>query len=125
VLGNNDLHAAYYFSNRLPVAMMSSVPIVHGFERGLDVVVPGWLGVSWFSSTSEAWDAFNRAAETPPDAGTREAAREFARDRLSTRAALSYMSQVLAAVRESRLTGGPAQPVPNLWGVDLARRSDS
>jgi hypothetical protein len=125
VLGNNDLHAAYYFSNRLPIAMMSSRPVIHGFERGIDKVVPGELPVSWFSSVRDSWECYQRVSDAPPSLDALDSSRAFAVERLSTRGGLIYMSALLSAIRGARLGAAVEERVANPWGIDLAGRRRS
>lgn len=122
VLGNNDLHAGYYFSNRLPIAMMASRPVIHRFERGLDVVIPAGLSVEWFTSLGGAWDCFRRLADTSFHHPGLDRACSYASSNLCTRRALTFMSEVLGEARRS-LAGEPVgHHVANPWGVQLGRR---
>ena len=55
-LGVNNLHGAYYFSNRLPIAMSSCVPVIYNYERGFEHVFPRNSGCLFFHDTEQAWD---------------------------------------------------------------------
>jgi hypothetical protein len=53
---NNALGAKYYFSNRLPIAMLSGITVVHNYEEGFEelFVSSGHHGVYFFKTTEEA-----------------------------------------------------------------------
>ena len=36
-LGNNNMHASYYFSNRLPIALSTGALMVYNYEEGIDL----------------------------------------------------------------------------------------
>jgi hypothetical protein len=53
ILGCNNLHAPYYFSNRLPIALASGVPVLYHAEKGVDRIFPPDTPV-WFENVDEA-----------------------------------------------------------------------
>lgn len=55
-IGVNNLHAKYFFSNRLPIAMSSGVPIVHNYELGMEEVFNPEIRKLFFRDTKEAWN---------------------------------------------------------------------
>lgn len=56
-LGVNNLHARYFFSDRLPIAMSSGIPLIHNYEYGFEDIFKtcGNNGL-FFKSTHEAWE---------------------------------------------------------------------
>lgn len=50
----NNADAKYYFSDRLPIAMLSAIPIVHNYEEGFDKMFDDCNGLKFFKSINEA-----------------------------------------------------------------------
>lgn len=66
-LGVNNLHASYYFSNRLPIAMSSCVPVVYNYEQGFESLFPAESGCLFYRDTREAWDLTHKLLSGKPD----------------------------------------------------------
>jgi hypothetical protein len=112
-VGVNNLHAAYYFSNRLPIAMSCGCDVVHNWEEGLDRVFPKRVSPRWFRTTQEAIAEVERALDVWDEGDNRRAeARAFADERLSMYRAVSYLCACLDAGRECP---GSAEAVSNPW----------
>ena len=115
-VGINNLHAAYYFSNRLPIAMSCGAVMLHNFEPGMGEVLGAGSPVRLFRTTTEAWRIVAELL-TADDADfqpEREAAREIAFARLTVTRAQAYMLDVLDSVRQSRAGCRPSA-VLNPW----------
>lgn len=116
-LGINNLHAPYYFSDRLPISLSSGVLMVHDREAGLDEVFPQRVASLMFPPDEESvWSSLRRALELD-DAALREAeleARGVALGRLTTYHALGYVLDVAAEITARRRDAG-VQPVANPW----------
>lgn len=106
VVGVNNLRASYYFSNRLPIAMSCGAKTVHNWEPGLDVVFPDEVRPRLFTTTAEALVAVDTALEADFDPVP---AREFADERVSMDAAMTYMVAYLDALSRRKT------PQPNPW----------
>ena len=85
-----DLHAAYYFSDRLPIALTAGRPLAYGWEQGLDRIFPGECSPCGGSAQStEAVDQVRLAVSWSEDVRSRFAAAErFAVERLTSSTAL-------------------------------------
>lgn len=116
-VGINNLHAPYYFSDRLPISLSSGVVMVHNRETGLDDILPRQVSDLMFDPDGEdLWVSVRRALDMD-DADLREAergARELALRSLTTFAALGYVFEVVAEIRERR-SGSAVTPVSNPW----------
>jgi hypothetical protein len=122
-LGNNHIHAAYCFSNRLPIAMTCGAILVHGREAGFDAVFGRNPPLRFFRDAEDAWSVVRRLLEVSgadlQDQRTR--AREFALSRLSMVHVQRYMVAVLSGMWQSHRGHGESDPVPNPWigGIQL------
>lgn len=117
-LGINNLHAPYYFSDRLPIAMSSGVFMVHNREPGFEELLPEPLCRAAFSRERDAmWRAVERALEMDDDARRRVelAGREFALATLTTYDAFAYMVAVLEDRRRRGAAAAQAAPIANPW----------
>lgn len=99
VLGTNNLHARYYFSDRLPIAMAAGRPLVHGCEEGMDLVFPSDVSPWWFRTPDQAWSLVSKILSGRIETEERvDCARRFAESRLTFVTALRYMVDVLDVV---------------------------
>jgi hypothetical protein len=55
-LGVNNLHATFYFSNRLPIAMSSGTPVIYNYEVGFERLFPSESGCLFYRNTEHAWE---------------------------------------------------------------------
>ena len=51
----NNLSGKYYFSDRLPIAMLSGIPIIHKFEDGFNELFDDFKEIRFFKSFEEAF----------------------------------------------------------------------
>jgi hypothetical protein len=127
-LGNNNIHAACYFSDRLPIAMSCGSIVVHCHEAGFDDVFghdhPLWL----YHDAHQAWLAARRLLETP-DAdlqASRLRGRDLALGRFTMLHVLDYIVAVMAEVsrRNGQRSGVSVTTNPWISGDELpaARR---
>ena len=116
-VGNNNLRAAYYFSDRLPIAMSCGAVMLHNFEPGLSEALGAGNPVRLFRTTAEAWRIVEALlqADDAVYQGERQAAREIALARLTMTHAQGYMLDVLGSVRQSRAGSPEAAIVVNPW----------
>lgn len=105
VLGCNNLSARYYFSDRLPIGMLSNRPVIHEYVEGYEEVLGVDSGVCWFRSPSEAVAAAARVLEGRGDALVSPGrALSIAQCSLKTYNALDYIIRVLHEPTEGRGT---------------------
>ena len=115
-VGNNNLRAAYYFSDRLPIAMSCGAVMLHNFEPGLSDVLGAGNPVRLFRTTAEACRLVETLLTDDVDySNEREAAREIALTRLTMTCAQGYMLDVLGSVRRSLVGSPDSREVPNPW----------
>jgi len=116
-IGNNSLHAAYYFSDRLPTAMSCGAVTLHSWEAGLDEVFGQDAPIRFFRSTHEAWDAVSRLLETDDADLNKERmrARDLALEQFTYAHVLDYMVSVLRVLWQSRQAETAPRVIPNPW----------
>ncbi len=93
--------APYQFSNRLPIALSSGIPVVHRVFPGSQEVLPGFPTAQYFVSVKEAIRNIDRLLEM--DAQELDAlshAQQTIAETLSCDRVLRYMLQSAKAVRE-------------------------
>ena len=118
-LGVNNLHARYFFSNRLPIALSSGVPVVHNYESGYEVIFKPIEKHNFFETTSEAW----RITKNLLDKDQSEldviglGAHRFALDRLTMKKNISYMIDVLRSYKLGQKKGNKIEVSVNPWGA--------
>ena len=54
-LSVNNYSGQYYFSDRLPIAMLSGIPIVHNYEKNIEKLFEKCDGVKFFKSLEDAF----------------------------------------------------------------------
>lgn len=116
-IGTNNLNAAYYFSDRLPVSLTCGAVTLHNWETGLDRVFGHDAPIRFFRNTGEAWEAVRSVLETD-DADLQEErlrGRDLALARFTFAHVLDYMVAVLRESWQSRQTGTATRSVPNPW----------
>lgn len=115
-LGNNNLHAGYYFSNRLPIAMSSGCIVVHNWEPGFETVFGEQAPLRLFRTPQSAWQTARRLlnCDEAELEEQRLAAHDLALRRFTMYHVQDYMLRVLSGIRQAR-DGGDAAPVPNPW----------
>jgi hypothetical protein len=116
-IGNNNLHAAYYFSNRLPIALSCGAVTLHNWEAGLDQVLGHDAPIRFFRSTGEAWEAVRRVLEADDADLQKERlrARELALARFTFTHVQDYMVAVLRDLWQARQAGAAPRAILNPW----------
>jgi hypothetical protein len=117
VLGDNNLHAAYYFSNRLPIAMSSGCVVVHNWEPGLDTVFTEQPPFHLFRTREQAWQTVSRLLSLD-DAELdeqRSVAHDLAVGGFTMYHVQEYMLRVLERRRQARDGHENADHVSNPW----------
>lgn len=114
---NNALGARYYFSNRLPIALSSGVPVVHNYESGYEEIFKPAEDFFFFKTTSEAWNMTKQLLERDQkeldEIGLR--AYKFALERLTVTDIMRYMISVLRDHRLSKEDGKEIEIRANPW----------
>jgi hypothetical protein len=126
-VGINNLHARYYFSNRLPIAMSSGIPIVHNYEPGLEEIFSAECGAFFFEEISEAWGVIQRLLgkeQTELDEiGVK--ARQFAVNRFNVTEIIRYMVKVLQSHVANRSGNRGAETPRNPWVAEVQPQTSS
>jgi len=118
-LGVNNLHAKYYFSDRLPIALSSGVPIVHNYETGYEKIFKPIEKYNFFKTTSEAWcitkNILDKDQSELNEIGLRT--HRFALDRLTMKKNIKYMIDVLRSYKLGQKKGNTIEVSVNPWGA--------
>lgn len=116
-LGMNNLHAPFYFSDRLPIAMSSGVFVVHNWEAGFDKFLPEGVRSATFShERGGLWQAVRRALEMEDDR-RRELELESRRVALASLTTYDAFAYMVAVLGERRRHGEAAadSAIANPW----------
>ncbi len=125
-IGVNNLHAKYFFSNRLPIAMSCGVPVVHNYELGMDEIFPIGITKHFFRDTKGAWDNIRNLLDK--DQSELDSIglmmQEFALQFLTIRKIMKYMISVLRDYKSARDSRKVIPVRPNPW-INLPPFSES
>lgn len=118
VLGvNNWLGPRYYFSNRLPIAFSSGVPVVHNYESGYEEIFQSAEDFFFFKTTEEAWNMTKQLLEKDQseldEIGLR--AYKFALERFTMTEVMRYMITVLQDHKSAQWERKDLQIRANPW----------
>lgn len=115
VLGVNNLHAHYYFSNRLPIALSSGVLILHNYEKGVRQIFQGEYPY-FFRHKYEAWEMAQALLSKPQEELDALALhyRSVVMKKLTMTSALQYMISVLKEYKNQR-NGQTRSVINNPW----------
>lgn len=117
VLGNASIDAPLAFSDRLPIAMSSGVPVIHSAVEDSRLLFGQDAPVRFFSSTSDALEAAKdllaRSQRERDEIGLR--ARDFALEKLTILRGLEYMIHTLESKRGAQERERTSTPVMNPW----------
>lgn len=117
-VGVNNLHAQYYFSNRLAIAMSSGIPLVHNHEIGFERLFSRDFGPFFFRTTESAWSVLRNLLEKDQDTldTLGAAAREYALTKFSITEVMRFISSVLRLCSSrKRQTKNDSLNVTNPW----------
>jgi hypothetical protein len=99
VLGNNNLHAQYYFSNRLPIALSSGVPVLYNLEHDVDSIFPNNTPI-WFTDPTDAIAKakmmLSKSQSERDELGKN--GRKWVLDNMTTTAIFLYMIRVMKSI---------------------------
>lgn len=114
---NNWLGPRYYFSNRLPIALSSGVPVVHNYESGYEEIFKPEEDFIFFKTTSEAWNMTKRLLEKDQKEldGIGLKAYKFALKRLTATDTMRYIISVLRDHKLSQEDGKEVEIRANPW----------
>jgi spore maturation protein CgeB len=110
-LSINNCNGMYYFSNRLPIAMLSGIPVIQNYEEGLKDLFRNCSQLTFFKDITEALEKTEELLCKPQEEldeiglGLRDYAKKF----LTTNFAFEYMIKVLISLRAGNNT------VTNPW----------
>lgn len=114
---NNWLGPRYYFSNRLPIALSSGVPVVHNYESGYEEIFKPVENFSFFKTTSDAWNITKQLLEKDQkeldEIGLKT--HMFAMNRLTATNIMRYMISVLMDYNLAQEKGKEVEITANPW----------
>ena len=116
-LGLNNLHANYYFSNRLPISLSSGVIMVHNYENGVEEIFKNINYPYFFKDTDQAWEIAENLLTKSQDEldGLGSKYRDFALSNLSKVRILKYMVAILSNYHTEKDTKKTGKVIPNPW----------
>ena len=116
-LGVNNLHARYFFSNRLPIAMSSGITVVHNYELGFEELFDPQSGCFFFRDTSEAWQIIKTLLEKDQTELDKIGlmARDFAVKHFNVINIMKYMINVLKSRCTKKENAGTVVDKENPW----------
>lgn len=114
---NNTLGARYCFSNRLPIALSSGVPVVYNYEPGCEEIFKPVKDFCFFKTTSEAWNMTKQLLEKDQSELDEIGLKgyRFALNRLTATDTMRYMISVLRDHWLSQEDGKEVGIRPNPW----------
>ncbi len=117
-VGINNLHADYYFSNRLPISLSSSVIMVHNYEPGIDKIFKRINYSYFFRNKEELWEKIKLLLSKPQKELDKqvEVYRKYVINNISMYKNLSFMIDVLEDYHKNRKCGIPIRQNP--WTKD-------
>ena len=113
----NNANAKYYFSDRLPIAMLSGIPIVQSYEDGINLLFQECEGINFFNSVEEAFEQCEELL-MKSDIELKEIGlkfREFAKNKFSVELAFQYMVNVLKEKYYNKKSNNFNNHIPNPW----------
>lgn len=121
-IGTHNLPAHYYFSNRLPIALTSGVPIIYKYQKGMEHIFREVDYPYFFNSIEEAWTKTEKLLDLPQEEIDRQGQefKNFALSNLSVKSILTYVISVLNDYRLSRTTGEQIFERDNPW-INMSR----
>ncbi len=115
----NNLHARYYFSNRLPIALSSGATVVSNHEEGIEEIFNQLQNPAFFRTTEQAWGIIERLLAKDQDELDDMAleTREFALSRLTKTDIMKYIVSVLRSYKlaQDKKNGAIIQVAVNPW----------
>jgi len=116
-VGVNNLHAKYYFSNRLPIAMSCGIPVIYGYELGFEDLFPPEQGIFTFKTLDECWKivSFLLEQELPILNKIGKKAHKYSLDHLSIINVLKYMCKSLDSCVTENAKKNIVVPKLNPW----------
>ena len=114
---NNWLGPRYYFSNRLPIALSSGVPVVHNYESGYEELFKPKENFFFFKTTSEAWHMTKQLLDKDQSELDRIGMKgyKFALERLTRTEIMRYMIGVLKDHKLAQEEGKELEIRSNPW----------
>ena len=116
-LGLNNLHAKYYFSNRLPISMSSGVVMLHNYENGFGEIFKSINYPYFFKDVDQAWEIAEKLLAKSQDELDESGRkfRDFALSNFSMVRILKYMVVVLSDYHKERKAKKIGKVIPNPW----------
>lgn len=113
----NNANAKYYFSDRLPIAMLSGVPIVQNYEEGFEELFNDCNEIKLFKTIEEAFEQCEELLDKS-DAELYEIGQKLLKytlKKFTANIVFNYMIEVLKEKYESKNKGIISNAVLNPW----------
>lgn len=119
----NNLHAQYYFSNRLPIALASGIIIINNYEKGIEIPFSEINYKYFFKSFDEAWYIIKKLLDRSQEDLDAEAKvyKEYVINKMSMEFSLKYIIDVMKSYYYSKDRIKIPTDVENPWlgGITL------
>ena len=113
----NNYYGKYYFSDHLPIAMLSGIPIVHNYEEGFDELFKDCKEIRFFKSIKEGFkqceDLLNKSDAELNEIGCE--LQNYAIKKLTVELAFEYMINVLKEIYVKKNNSDFNYKVANPW----------
>lgn len=121
-IGVNNYNSKYYFSDRLPIAMISGTPIIHSYEPGYEEVFVGCEELRFFKTAQEALDlALILLSEDQAKLDIiGDQLNSFAVNHLTSLQAFGYMIDVLKYLINQKQGNKEGNDISNPWIKELS-----
>ena len=113
----NNYTGKYYFSDRLPIAMLTEIPIIHNYEEGFEKLFKDCKEMRFFKSLEEAVKQCEELLEKS-DMELKEIGKKlynYATEKLTADIAFEYMLSVLKEIYFKKNTNGFNIRTQNPW----------
>ncbi len=119
---NND-NAKYYFSDRLPIAMLSGIPVVQSYEEGFDKLFYGCGEIRFYKSLQEALEQCEALLKKSDDELNEIGKKllEYALKNFSVKLAFHYMINVLIEKYSLKNISNSHIYIKNPWLEDRSK----
>jgi len=115
----NNYKGKYYFSDGLPIAMLSGIPLIHNYEEGYNELWSNNPGIKFFKSVDEAWEMtellLNKNLAELNEIGYNLS--KYALNNLTHFIVFKYITIVLKYLYQKNKGQKDVVEIKNYWGV--------
>ena len=116
----NNCNGKYYFSDALPIAMLSGIPVVHNYEEGFDKLWEINPGIKFFKSVHEGWSLteylLSKNLQELNEIGNK--LYEYALNKFTPFVAFKYMTAILKEKYQIKTGKNDFVAIKNFWNIE-------